>query len=225
MDIDALFPRTEEPVFDLEYFEPRKRSTIQELMDKPYDLNYAFGRYDKRASFITDDRNSYEVSLILDEHQYVDGLSLGTWELMFKLKRTPDSYIDSVDIENTGDQFRVMTTVIEAAREFLSALEDDDSKIAVRPFLVYFTAKEENRTRLYDLLVRKLTRNSKYQVITDDDISQLEDYSMTMEDTDDAQSLLHLANNLKGLYETRNEAIFMIVNEDLYNRVRDLASS
>jgi hypothetical protein len=115
---------------------------ITEIFDKPYPWHWK-SQY-SRASFTIDSGLKYKVFFSrMYGGRYDDGVPMD--EFTFGLDERPDesnpAAIEKLySITGTGDQFKVFATVIDILKTYLNSQH---------PTVLYFSAKEPNRKRLY----------------------------------------------------------------------------
>lgn len=74
------------------------------------------------------------------------------WDVTFFLINRPDNIKNIYDLTGTGNAFLVLSTVVDILKEFVTKNKDAVYKII-------FTAKEPSRQRVYDRMVRILSKS------------------------------------------------------------------
>lgn len=139
---------------------------LNESLDKPFDWQWTtIAEYENEAMFWTDSGINYLVMFNKWGGKLNDDDS---WEAEFSVdkRKTKDKALRKLrgkalqGITGTGDQQRVFATVIAIIKKFVKS---------TKPDIMYFTADEPSRRKLYSALTKKLASGLGYKIDTNKD--------------------------------------------------------
>ena len=121
---------------------------LNEVFNAPYKWNWT--TTDRRyiqATFYDKDNTPYVFTAIATDIAPMDQAEeLTTWEIDFA-RRVKDGSSYDWGITNTGDQHRILATIIDIIRKFIKAR---------KVISLMFSAKESSRAKLYQPIVKVL---------------------------------------------------------------------
>lgn len=100
------------------------------------------------------EENGYELAIDYSDtfEEYLEGLTENSSEVTFGIDDIHHTMSDKFGITGTGNQFTIFSTVIDIIKNELLA-HDIDS------YFVHFSAEEESRRKLYQMLSKKLSKD------------------------------------------------------------------